>query len=405
MKFFVARQPIVNRQEQVVAYELLFRSGNTPAYDGLSGDDATTSVIAGAFLLLGLDKATNHKRAFINFTHNLLRQEIATQLSPQSIVVELLEDIDPDEEVLAICQHLKQLGYTLALDDFIFAEKYRHLANIIDIIKVDFLVTLGEERRQVIESVNAPHINFLAEKVETRADFEEALALGYTFFQGYFFSRPELLSEEDMPSHKAQYLRVLQEIQRPDLNYNRMEEIIKYDVAFSYKLLKYVNSASFGFRQPISSIKHALLLLGQRQVERWLSLLILREMSRDNPDEIIKLSVTRAKFGETLAQKLSLDKLAPDLFLIGLFSLLDCILKRPMEDILKDLPLTDQIKNALLGADTLSGNILQLIISYEKGNWGHFSHYAEKCRFNEEDIPDLYLAALHWTEEFFTHMD
>ena len=401
MKIFVARQPIFNRKEKVIAYELLFRSGDIGTYDAEDDDEATVSVISGAFLLLGMDKTTDSKRAFINFTRNLLKKDIVMHLPPQSVVVEILENIEPDDEIVEICTKLKKLGYIIALDDFVFSEKFQHLIELADIIKVDFLVTLGEERGNIIASVNNSHIKFLAEKVETRADFEQAVSLGYSYFQGYFFSKPEILSEEDVPSYKVQYIRILQEIHRTDLDYGRMEEIIKHDVAFSYKLLRYVNSAHFGFRQKVTSVKHALVLLGKRQVEKWISLLILRELGRDRPEEIMVLSVMRAKFGEILVQKMNLPKLSTDAFTMGMFSLLDCLLNRSMEDILKDLPIATEVKNALLGADNQLGNIYDLILSYERGEWSNFSYYASKCNIAEEEVPNLYLQSFQWVETFF----
>jgi len=322
-------------------------------------------------------------------------------LPSQSVVVEILENIEPDEEVVKICTKLKKSGYIIALDDFVFSDKFQHLIELADIIKVDFLVTLGEERGNIITSVTNSHIKFLAEKVETRADFEQAVSLGYSYFQGYFFSKPEILSEKDVPSYKVQYIRILQEIHRIDLDYSRMEEIIKYDVAFSYKLLRYVNSAHFGFRQKVTSVKHALVLLGKRQVEQWISLLILRELGRDRPEEIVVLSVMRAKFGEILVQKMNLQKLSSDVFIMGMFSLLDCLLSRPMGEILKDLPIATEVKKALLGADNQLGNIYDLILSYERGEWSKFTYYASKCNIEEEEVPDLYLQSFQWIEAFF----
>lgn len=401
MKIFVARQPIFNRKEKVIAYELLFRSGDIGTYDAEDDDEATVSVISGAFLLLGMEKTTDSKRAFINFTRNLLKRDIVMHLPPQSVVVEILENIEPDDEIVEICTKLKKLGYIIALDDFVFSEKFQHVIELADIIKVDFLVTLGEERGNIIAAVNNSHIKFLAEKVETRADFEQAVSLGYSYFQGYFFSKPEILSEEDVPSYKVQYIRILQEIHRTDLDYGRMEEIIKHDVAFSYKLLRYINSAHFGFRQKVTSVKHALVLLGKRQVEQWISLLILRELGRDRPEEIMVLSVMRAKFGEILVQKMDLQKLSSDAFIMGMFSLLDCLLNRPMVDILKDLPIAMEVKNALLGADNQLGNIYNLMLSYERGEWSNFSYYAKKCNIAEEEVPDLYLQSFQWVETFF----
>ena len=401
MEVFVARQPIFNRLEQVIAYELLFRSGKREAYDAADHDAATVSVISGAFLLLGMNKATGGKRAYINFTRNVLKQELVTHLPPEAVVIEILEDVEPDDEMLAICKKLKQLGYVIALDDFVFAAKFQQLLAVVDIIKVDFLAVVGKDRKKVISQVNNPNIKFLAEKVETREDFEEAVDLGYSYFQGYFFSKPEILSEHDVPSYKSQYLRVLKEVHLPGLNYNRLEAIIKCDVAFSYKLLKYINSAAFGMRKRIHSVRHALVMLGKKQVEKWVSLLILRELGRERPDEVMILSVTRAKFGELLVNKMNKRGLATDVFIMGMFSLLDCFLDRSMEDILQDLPIGVEIKKALLGADNLLGNIHALILAYEQGDWYRFSHFAAKCQIAEEAVPAIYIQSLKWTEEFF----
>lgn len=400
MKIFVARQPIFNRMERVVAYELLFRSGDVGAYHSDDDDEATVSVILGAFLLLGMDKATDKKRAFINFTRNLLKRDIVMQLPSQSVVIEILENIEPDEEIIEICANLKKMGYLIALDDFIFSDKFRKLLPFIDIIKVDFLETVGQERKTVMDVIGNSHIKFLAEKVETREDFEQAVSWGYSYFQGYFFSKPEILSEEDVPSYKVQYIRILQELQRADLDYGRMEEIIKYDVAFSFKLLKYVNSAHFGFRQKVHSIRQALILLGKRQVAQWISLLILRELGRDRPAETVVLSIMRAKFGEILTEKLKMKSLSADAFLMGMFSLLDSILGKPMEDILKDLPVPTEVKLALLGADNKLGSLYQLIVAYEKGEWDRFSYYAGRCQIAEDDVPDLYLQSFQWLTVF-----
>jgi len=401
MKIFVARQPIFDKKENVVAYELLFRSGNSPVYDGEDDDTATASVISGAFLLLGMDKATGKKPAFVNFTRNSLKK-LARQIPPHSIVLEILETVEPDEELLSLCRQLKRCGYTLALDDFIFDEKYCDLLTLADIIKVDFILTTGKERSEIIRRVNNPKVKFLAEKVETRAEFEEAVALGYTYFQGYFFSKPEVLSGEDVPSYKTQYMRILHELGRPDMDFQRMEQIIKHDVAFSFKLLKYINSPYFGFKKTVDSVRQALVLLGAQQIRQWLFLLILRELGKDRPEEIMVLSVIRAKFGENLARKANLP---PDMishaFTMGMFSLLDCFFQRPLDEVLAELPITEEIKLALAGSDHSLGIIFRLISAYEKGEWEAVSAYAARLHISELEIPDLYLQTLQWIETYF----
>lgn len=401
MKIFVARQPIFDKKENVVAYELLFRSGNSPVYDGEDDDTSTASVISGAFLLLGMDKATGKKPAFVNFTRNSLKK-LARQIPPHSIVLEILETVEPDEELLNLCRQLKRCGYTLALDDFIFDEKYCDLLTLADIIKVDFILTTGKERSEIIRRVNNPRVKFLAEKVETRAEFEEAVALGYTYFQGYFFSKPEVLSGEDVPSYKTQYMRILHELGRPDMDFQRMEQIIKHDVAFSFKLLKYINSSYFGFKKTVDSVRQALVLLGAQQIRQWLFLLILRELGKDRPEEIMVLSVIRAKFGENLARKANLP---PDMvsyaFTMGMFSLLDCFFQRPLDEVLSELPINEEIKLALAGSDHSLGIIFRLIGAYEKGEWEAVSACATRLHINELEIPDLYLQTLQWIETYF----
>ncbi len=395
MNRFLARQPIFDCREKVVAYELLFRSAGSTDYTAVDHDAATINVLFNAFLLFGIDKITNSKPAFINFTRNILRQAIDTCLPVQSIVIEILEDIEPDEEVITICKQLKQRGYVIALDDFVFSDKYRDLIELADIIKIDFLTTSVRERQAVISRIRNPRIDFLAEKVETRRDFEQAVIWGYSYFQGYFFSKPETLSEKDLPSYNLQYHRILQEIQKPNLDFNRLEEIIKNDISFFYKLLKYINSVHFGLKSPVSSVRQALVLLGQRQIEQWVTLLIMRDLSQEKPEEVMTVSVMRAKFGELLAQKMNKPELASQAFLMGLFSLIDCLLHRPLPTILQELPIADAVKQALLGADTILGDILSLILAYEKGDWHTAFFYAGNCSIPNKTLPGLYLQALN----------
>lgn len=399
MKLFIARQPIFDAQQHVVGYELLFRSGDSNKYDGEDADQATVNVISGAFLLLGMDKLTDTKRAFINFTDNLLRQEIATLLPPQAVVIEILENVEPTDEMVDLCRKLKQLGYILALDDFIFSAKFRQLIDIVDIIKVDFLTTKGLSRKKIVDQVNTSRIKFLAEKVETRADFETAISLGYSLFQGYFFSKPEILSEQDIPSHKLHYLRILQELHGNEFDYDRLENVIKHDVAFSYKLLKFINSATFGFSTRIQSIRHALVILGKRQIVQWLSLLIMRELGRETLEEVVALSAIRAKMGELLAHKMNIAKQAEDCFIMGMFSFLDRLLNRSMKEILEELPISIDIKAALLGQPGVMRDMFCLIVAYEKGEWEEVSLYAERCNVKETDIPEIYFEAVQWAEK------
>lgn len=401
MNVFVARQPIFDEQQKVYAYELLFRSGWDNFYDQSDGDYASSSVLSHSFLLIGLDSLTRGKRAFINFTRNLLLNEVATIFPKELMAIEILENIEPDDEIIAACKKLKQFGYLLVLDDFVFKVNYKPLVELADIIKVDFLNTKFEERLTIIQRVGSSKIKFLAEKLESRETFEQALELGFSYFQGYFFCKPDVISSHDVPAYKLNYLRLLSEINRPEVNYDKLEKIFKRDLTLSYKLLNYINSAHFGFWNKIRSIKHALALLGLVESKKWLSLIALSCIGKDKPDELVVSSIVRAYFCELIAPKIGLKDRASELFLMGLFSMLDSFLDQPMAEVLDRLPISIEIKNALLGKKSHFRDVLDLILSYEKGHWKQFSEYAAKLKVEEPDIPEFFLKAIEWAQQIF----
>lgn len=401
MEVFVARQPIFNRQQKVYGYELLYRLGmdnfyNNPAGDG---DRATSEVIANSFLLIGLDALTGGKRAFINFTENLLKNEVATILPKEVVAIEILENIEVDDKVVNACIKLKKLGYPLVLDDFVLDERFKPLVGLADIIKIDFMECDIREKMDVIRRFGSAGVQLLAEKVETTEMFKEAFEMGYSYFQGYFFSRPIILTGQDIPGYKINYLQALEEVNRPEMDFDRLEGIIKRDVSLSYKLLKYINSAAFGFRSKIDSIKHALVLLGIQEIKNWVSLIILRGMGEDKPDEITTSSILRAKFGELIAPKVGLQERSSDLFLMGMFSMIDALISRPMTDILDELPIAEDIKRALLGKECRYLDLYELILAYEKGNWEEFSALAARIKLDEAEVPKIYLQSLAWANQ------
>lgn len=401
MEIYVARQPIFNRNQEVFAYELLYRSGVNKFYSSLNGDQASFEVITNSFLLIGLETLTRGKKAFINFTKNLLENDVATLLPNEAIVIEILQDIEPDEKTLNACRKLKELGYYLALDDFSYNEKLLPLIDLVDIIKVDFLKTEKKEREAVIRKVGKHKKRFLAEKVETRDEFNQALEMGYSYFQGYFFSKPLILSGRDIPGFKIIYLKILQEINRQDLDYDRLEDYIKMDVSLSYKLLKFINSLSFGFRNEIRSIKQALVLLGQKELSKWLSLIALRGIGDNKPDELIITAICRARFCELIAPRIGLKDRSSDLFLMGMFSLIDAFLDRPLPDILAELPISDDIKLALLGGKSRFRDVYELILAYESGDWEQLAFKTALLEVAEIDVRECYLSALEMSNQIF----
>lgn len=394
MDTFVARQPIFDRKENVFGYELFFRNGTQNYYEGIDGDQATTDVITNSFLTIGMDTLTRGRRAFINFTTNLIKDRTAYLLPYDLVVIEILENIEPDEDIILACQKLKEAGYLLALDDFVFEEKFKPFIYLADIIKIDFTNTHGKGRVDIVKQLSSHNIKFLAEKVETREDFDQALQAGYSLFQGYFFSKPLVVVGKNIPAFKLNSLRLLKEINNVDSNFEKLEDIIKGDVSLSYNLLKFINSAAFGLKMRINSIKQALVLLGLSEVRKWASLMALQTVGKDKPSELIINSLVRAAFGEALARKTMLSQEASNVFFMGMFSHIDAFLDRPLEELLDELPLTQEIKQVLLGKVNRFSPIFNLVLAYEKADWAYLIECVRLLNLDESEISDLYLKAL-----------
>lgn len=397
---YLARQPIFDRHESVFGYELLFRSGLDNFFQPQFGENATEYVVDN-YLLLGIEALTGGRKAFINFTRESLVKDYPTLLPTDQVVVEILEDIHPDEEILAACRRLKQAGYLIALDDFIFAQNGNPLTGYADIIKVDFLATLPEERETLARRFSPLGVRMLAEKIETHGDVASALKMGYTYFQGYFFCKPQLLSTRDIPSFKLNYLRILRAINRQDVDLDEVEGILRQEPSLLYKLLRYINSAGFGLRGHVTSIRHALALLGERNLRKWTSVVALLDLAEDRPAELIVTALVRARFCELLAPLIGLRQQETDLFLLGLFSVMDVVLGRDIKDVLAEMPLTEEVKAALLGKDNRFRCVLDSAMAREQGDWHRFRSWLDRVGIDEEQFPDAYLGAVQWVRQIF----
>ncbi|GAB4372327.1 MAG: HDOD domain-containing protein [Calditrichia bacterium] len=401
MEVMVARQPIFNHKQKVIAYELLFRNGFNNYFDYGDGDQATSQVLHNSFISIGMESLTRNTKAFINFTRNLLVDEVATIFPRELMVVEILETVEPDEAVIRACQRLKERGFTLVLDDFVFDPKFRPLIKLADIIKVDFLSTPWEECRRMVQRFDSPKIKFLAEKVETREALERAIQFGYHYFQGYFFSKPVIVSGRDIPGFKLIYLQLLQELHKQDFNYSKLESLIKKDVSLSYKLLKLINSSFFGLQRDIQSIRQALVLLGEREIRKWVTVIALSGMAQDKPEELIVTSLLHARFAESLAPLINMQTQSSELFLLGLFSLIDAFVDRPKSEILKGLPISDNVKSALLGEENPYRQVYDLIVAYERGNWVETAKFASQLNMDAQSISRLYLDSTKWINDIY----
>jgi len=401
---FVARQPILDRTQSVYAYELLYRSSWKNAYDGISGARATTDVILNALLHIGLDRLVGGKLAFVNFDRDLLMGELAGLLLPARIVIEVLETVVPDREVVARCRALRKLGFKIALDDVTDLGKVGELITVADFVKVDFRAA-DPRQQELLAQQAAKRSILIAEKVETGDEFERALKLGYKLAQGYFFARPKIIPGSKIPPNKLAFLRLIQEVNQPEPDLVRIEATLKREPALVYKLLRYINSAAFGWKQPIDSIKHALALLGTEQIHKWIGLLALSALSDRSPASLAPAAIIPARFCELIAPAAGLPKRSSELFLFGMLSLFEAILRRPIHEIIEQIDLNPDIRDALLSpgqtADTV-GTIYSLVTAYEVGSWATVDDYAQRLALSRQALSTAYTDSVRWAEDIGT---
>jgi EAL and modified HD-GYP domain-containing signal transduction protein len=398
-KFFVARQPIFDVEQKLFGYELLYRSSFTNSYDAADGTSATLAVVREAFLVLGT-QLTGTNKAFINFNVDLLKKKLPLTLRPETTVIEILENVVADSTVVELCRELKGAGYTIALDDFDPAnEDARALVELADIIKVDFRQLGTAERAKLLKSHSGKKVEFLAEKVETLEEFFEARKIGYLYFQGYFFGEPQIVSARKIPGSKINYLRMLNEINRPDMDFPSLEGIIRRDTFLTFTLLNYINSAYFGLRDTVGSIMQALALLGEREVRRWASLVLMTFMGADKPSQVSMTSLVRGKFCECLAMKTDLAKKASELFMTGMFSMLDVLVGRPLYELLDRINVSKDIRVALTTGGNRHGQVLQLVLAYEKALWEDVDMWTGKLGLDSADIASDYGKSVQWVEQ------
>jgi EAL and modified HD-GYP domain-containing signal transduction protein len=397
---YIARQPVLDLNQAVYGYELLARSGlQHNVYDGTNLSQASASVIVESLLLLGLTNLTSGKKAFINVTRDVLVRDLVWLLPKESTIVEILENVEPDEEVVAACRRLKEAGYLLALDDFVYEERYEPLLDITDIVKVDFLSTPPEQQRALVERLSPRGVRLVAEKVETHEVFMAAAEMGYSLFQGYFFCKPLIVSAKGIPGSKIHRLQLLVELRKPELDFRQLEAIIKRDLSLSYKLLRYLNSAAFSWQRTIGSITQALQLLGDAETKRWASIITLADMGKDSPEELVQQTILRARVLELMASKCGLAHRADDLFLMGMFSLIDAFLGRPLPDVLEEIALPRDVKAALLGEPGALRQLYECALAYERGDWEALSELAAALGVDDKDLAGISASAYLWAHE------
>ncbi len=400
MDIYLARQPIFNRKKQLYGYEILYR-GDVNNYfpQNTDGEVATSTVLAHTLFNIGLEGVTNGKKALINFTEKHLLAGTPSQLPKEHCIVEILEDVAPTDAVLAACKALKTAGYLLALDDYIFDFAHAPLLDLVDIIKIDCQAISVEKIRDKLKYFT-PHypLELLAEKIESHEEFEQCHDMGFDYFQGFFFSKPEIIKKQKLDITKVTLLALIAEVNRADFSFSRVERMIAPDVALSYKLLRYINSAYYSLVSKVKSIRHALAYLGEAGTCQFVCLAVASELAVEKTPELTKHSIIRAQLCKLLAQKSSGGYDESQLFLVGLFSMLDAMLNMPMQELLVKMSLAKDLNKALGEREGPLAPFLLAVEAYEHGNINTCVKQLALIGVTPEEMVNLYFKALRWAD-------
>ncbi|NCP63619.1 MAG: EAL domain-containing protein [Paraglaciecola sp.] len=393
---YVARQAILDRDQNLYSYELLFRDGEQNCFPNISPDEATSKILTNNHLDMGLEDITGGKLAFINFHEDTLLNRFPTSLDPKHVVIEIVETVRLSEALIQACKTIKELGYMLALDDHDFDPKWDVLLPYADIVKVDIVECDQSLLAANIDKFKQANVKLVAEKIETLADFVHYKAMGFDYFQGYFFAKPEIIKQKKIPTSKLPLLELIDASASPHFDFAHVNNIIERDVSLSYKLLRFINNPLIDKSNKITSLRHALNYMGEIEVKKFIALVALANIGDDKSLELLHLSLVRAKFCECIGTAKKLSTNPPTGFLVGLFSLLDALLDMVMPDIVEKLPLGDELKQALCGKKNELHYYLMLIQAFEKGYWQHITQYAAELNLPVRDVQLFYHESLKW---------
>ncbi len=401
MKVYTARQAILNRKEHVIAYELLYRGGPENFFPQIEPHKATSKLIVRTHLNQGLSLITDDKPALINFSEESILNGLPLILPQKQVMIEILETVTPSDEVYQACKNLYHQGYHLALDDFVYKPEWNRFFKLIKLIKFDIQITPLSKIEPLVKKLKTrKNLKILAEKVETKDEFLQAKKLGFHFFQGYYFCRPEMTENNEIDNNQPILLSLMQECLKPQFSINSISSYFERDVALSFKLFKFINSGLLPLTQEISSIKNALIYLGETQTKKFILLLTTGILAENKPKELTRLVIVRARFCELIAEKAA-PQLTEASFMVGLFSLLDAMLDSPLDTIIDALPLPSEVVTALTGdKPSQLKYILSVVTYYEKGSWYNTKRNAEMVNVDYEKLTDYYQNALVWANKY-----
>ena len=404
MYCFVARQAIFDSLGNPLGYELLFRTSLENRFPNIDSELATRRLMAEQFLSQKIEDLVGDALCFVNFPDALLREGMAQSFDQQQLVIEVLETATPDEELLTSIKQLKELGFQIALDDHIPSTKWDKFLPWVDYIKMDLRQTTMQDCKSLIKrSQKYNQLRFIAEKVETQQEFIASQDAGFSFFQGYYFQQPQVISRRILTTDEMTAFELLSAISEEDIDYNRLTQLFSRDLSLSYYLLRYVNSLHVGYRhQNIDNLRNAIVFLGHEQLKRFTALMMAAYISKNKNVELYRLSMIRAKWCELLSAKVS-PSLQNDAFLCGLFSLLDALLERPMADILPHLSVTEPVRQALLEQKGQLGFLMGLMQDHEQANWPMLQQRLDFINLSANDSNMFYEEAIKWSKNITQH--
>lgn len=400
VSFYVARQPILDLERNLFAYELLLRDSLDNFFPkNINDEEATAKIIDGLEYNLGLNSLTQGALAFINFTHDSVLNGYPLLLDKNQIVVEILETAKPGKKLLAACIDLKEKGYTIALDDYEHDPRWKHFFPYIDIIKLDYSLTSEAQFQEIISTLKPfPQIKLLAEKIESFAEFKHAIKIGCEYFQGYFFSRPEVIKTIAFNPSQVAVVNLLSEINKPEIDTRKITALFEDDVNLSFKILRYVKSPIFKRDAAIKTIKQAVLILGFDELKRFIFLLFTAQFSESKPQQLTVMALTRARFCELMVQATMPPQTQSSAFLVGLLSLIDAMVDADIKELMDKLPLHQDIKDAIISRKGESANFLKLCELFEKADWQSIELLCQQLDVESKQSSAIFQEALQWAD-------
>lgn len=392
---YIGRQPIFDREMNIFAYELLYRDSNENRANVTCQSTATTTVILNLITEFGFPVATGNKTAFINLSIDFLTGKRPVQLPSKNVVLEILEDTVVDDALISGLQNLVDQGFSLALDDFIYSSEWDPVLPLVDYIKVEIPLLTKEEIKNHVTQLKKYNVKLLAEKIESEEEYDFLHACGFDLFQGYFLAKPKVIEGKTISANKLTILSLLSDLNNDAIEIEDLVKSISKDVSLCYKILRYINSAHISLARKVESIREAITYVGLKKLKHWATLVAMSNIS-SKPDDLMQLTMTRAYMCKQIAEQLG-EKDPQHFFSVGLLSTLDVLLGLPMKQILKALPLSNEIQDSLMYFDGQTGKVLECAVAYEKGDWDEINKL--DLGINPERLRDSFFNAMRETND------